>query len=222
MRIFVQHFKERRNHTMRPARRQRANICRSERKTCGCEANHRAAGAPRHWGASGDEQEKLAHTLENASTSLLHCIDIIRLEMNLAASRCDRPVRHTSRAPAMRRWRAGWRGRHSPCDFVAKSSKGIPMNNALSNVSRGRFEAAMARWLRQQDAAPSFTRDRAGCGLQQAARAARHGGIRAHAAIAATLLVETKPVRARAPLFRRQTERPAAPDIRPAAARRAS
>jgi hypothetical protein len=56
----------------------------------------------RHCGAWRAEQEKLIHALENASTSLLHCIDIIRLGMDLAASRARPAGSDTNLAPVTR------------------------------------------------------------------------------------------------------------------------
>lgn len=57
------------------------------------------------------------------------------------------------------------------------------MNDALRNVSRGLFEAAMTRWAREQDTALSFARDGAGCYVQPEARAAWNGWNQAYAAV---------------------------------------
>ncbi|WLE62087.1 hypothetical protein GIY62_32310 [Burkholderia plantarii] len=63
----------------------------------------------------------------------------------------------------------------------------MPMTDALGNVSRGLFEAAMTRWAREQDTALSFARDGAGCYVQSEARAAWNGWIQACAAVEAQL-----------------------------------
>ncbi|MBI0330259.1 hypothetical protein [Burkholderia plantarii] len=67
----------------------------------------------RHCGASGTGQEKLIHALENASTLLLRCVDIIRLGMDLAAARARPAGSDTNGAPAARR-AAGGLARQTP------------------------------------------------------------------------------------------------------------
>ncbi len=61
------------------------------------------------------------------------------------------------------------------------------MTDALRNVSRGLFEAAMTRWAREQDTALSFARDGAGCYVQPEARAAWNGWTQAYVAVEAQL-----------------------------------